>query len=203
MPVICLCENNALPTRSVKAPFAEGICVFYVPVQKLKARHLRYLKHRLSDVSCVYFCDTYELLPCKSADEAAFYRHMLVDLTHAFYQGDSPCLFNASLSEARAMLKAFPLLSLSGEGALKISGELYCETGAAVFVSSGNCKTFCLYAEGEGGNLSLAAAARQCLFTPRGVYAPISRYLKRPLSLSEAARLYAYDQSASFIIETI
>lgn len=205
MSVICLCENNSLPRGSIKAPFAEGVCVFYVPFKKLKARHRRYLKRRLAEFSGVYFAppENEDLLPEQSADERAFFRHMLTDLTRALYSGDSPCLFDATFDEAHAMLRAYPALTLSGREALKVSSELYRETGASVFVSSGNTESFCVHTEGEGGDLCLSIAMRCFYFTPRGPYAPLSRYLGRPLSLLEAARLYDYDKTAVFTAKFI
>lgn len=218
MNICFLKENPKIKKRNIKKLSFVNVGTYaeIPPLKGLGPRHRRTLFEKLNASSSLYFADavTEALFPeFFDFDCRPFFYFLLPKLlceiksTKGF---DRLILCDCDFSRAKAFSSEFPELYLLGEGAPKLSEQIFIETGAAaavvsesslsdaaVFFSSAHDIPFRIGLHPDfNGSFRLGTASLS--FYPLGKYSFISEVLKRPLSCKDAARLYSLDSTADF-----
>ncbi len=221
MPLIFLSENNSLSKKVLKSPFSlNAVSLFEVPFKKMRKRAICAFKERLSSTDYLFLSEPSlsSLIPERLSDSESFFYSISVEVLYTALKtkGLFPCrlvIINPKKELVINSLNFFTNIALSGKDALIVSNAVFRETGAALPVTSGCMDndavlctkayipehfSFALGVDLDAGKRTLGQEGLK--FYPKGIYSAISSYIKRPLTLKEAAILSEYDKKASFNI---
>ncbi len=222
MSIYFLSEDPSLKWRKAKKELPKKGCDILAvpPLKRLNQKKLELLRSRL-DKDALYLSSSsaldalFPLSP--DAVRPFFYLSLARSLgsLSASLGFSSVCLFGADEKSALLFLSAFPSLFLSGENADEVSESILESTGAAVPVASSPVRGAALIFLKEAAPSFPGIAfhpdfscggekfgSGSLSYVPNGRYAFLRERLGRPLSCFEAARLYHYDEKATFNILT-
>lgn len=222
MSIYFLFEDPSLKWRKAKKDLPKKECDILAvpPLKRLNQKKLEILRDRL-DKNALYLSPSASLdalfpFP-RDAVRSFFYLSLAgsLDPLSAALGFSSVCLFDAGEKSALFFLSAFTSLFLSGENAGEVSESILESTGAAVPVASspvcGAATVFFKEADPAFPGIAFHPdfscggekfGSGSLSYAPKGRYAFIKERLGRPLSCCEAARLYHYDEKATFNILT-